>query len=189
MVRRQHLAVAPVILAADDGGIDVAAIEGGEEIAGIIEPDLDGERGIVCVEPRQQGWHLGASDMGGNAEREAAWPRGRQPRDGAIMCGEQVACGREEGGALCRQAHQARCALDQPVADLALEPLQLDADRTLRGAERFGRARKTPEVGDGHEGLHGIDVERGHVSHPELLSLKYLVIQFTNAQAVTSFLL
>ncbi|MGY3482796.1 hypothetical protein ACVW1C_000679 [Bradyrhizobium sp. USDA 4011] len=56
----------------------------------------------------------------------------------------------------------------------------------LRGAECLGGAREALEIGDGHESLDGIDIECGHISHPELLSLKYLVIQFTNAQAVTS---
>ncbi|MEZ0062380.1 hypothetical protein ABIF26_007923 [Bradyrhizobium elkanii] len=105
------------------------------------------------------------------------------------MRGEQFLRRGEESRALRRQAHQARCPFDQPVAELAFQPLQLDADRALRGAERFGGAGKALEIGDGHECLHGVDVERGHVSHPDLLSLKYLVIQFTNAQAMTSFAL
>jgi len=102
------------------------------------------------------------------------------------MRGEQFACRGEKLGALRGEADQPRRPFDQPVADLALQPLQLDADRALRGAERICGAGKAAELGNGHEGLHGVDVERGHVSHPELLSLKYLVIQFTNAQAATS---
>jgi hypothetical protein len=61
------------------------------------------------------------------------------------------------------QRDRPRRALDQPLADHALQPLQLHADGRLRGAERLGGAGKTLQFGDQQERLHGIDIQRAHV--------------------------
>jgi len=49
----------------------------------------------------------------------------------------------QERGAVGGQPHRPRRALDQPLAEHGLKPLQLHADRGLRGAERLGGAGKT----------------------------------------------
>src|SRR5262245_24153582 len=90
----------------------------------------------------------------------------RQPRDGTIVCGEKLAREAEKHRALSRQAHHARRAFYEPLADARLQPLELHADRTLRRAERIRCARETAQVRNPHECLNGIDVERCHVIYP-----------------------
>ena len=109
--------------------------------------------------------------MGGNAERKSATSRG-QTSDGAVMRSEEVARGIEEQRALGRQAHQPRRSLDQPVTEPVFQSLQLHADCALGGAERLSRAREALKIGNCHECLDGIHVQRGHLWHPSLLSLK-----------------
>src|SRR5262249_52891353 len=87
-----------------------------------------------------------------------------------------------------REAHQTRRALDQTISDPLLQTLQLHADRGLGGAQRLRGAGKALELGDGHESLHGFDIEDGHVRHPNLLSLKYPITQFQRDQGITNFL-
>ena len=177
MLRRQDLAVPPVIRPVDDRGVDLAAVERIQQIAGVVEPHFDRERRVVRAQSCQQGRHFRAADMGGNAQRETP-ADGGQPRHGAVVGREELARGFEEDGALRGKAHQPRRALDQLPADLIFQPFQLHADGALGGAEHVGRAREAAQVGDGHECLDGIDVERGHPIHPDLLSLKYETIQF-----------
>ena len=59
-------------LAADDRGVDLAAIEGIQQVTGVVEPDLDRERRVVGVQSRQQGWKLRSAHMGGDTESKAA---------------------------------------------------------------------------------------------------------------------
>lgn len=122
------------------------------------------------IEPRQQCRDFRASDMGGDAQCEAAAHR-RQAGNGAIVCREEVACGLEKHRALRRQAHQPGRALDQFLADALFQPLQLHADCPLRAAKSLGRTRKALKIGDGDECFHSVYVQR-HVSYPHLLSLK-----------------
>lgn len=76
MLGRKNLAVTPVVLPADDRRIDLAAIEGIEKVARIVEPHLDGEGRVMRVQPRQQCRNLRPRHMGGDAERKAAASRG-----------------------------------------------------------------------------------------------------------------
>ena len=76
MLGRENLAVAPVVLPADNRRVDFAAIESIEEVPRIVEPHLDGERRVVRIQPRQQGRHFGARHMGRYAERKTAASRG-----------------------------------------------------------------------------------------------------------------
>ena len=76
---------------------------------------------------------------------------------------DQRAGVRQERRAVGGQPHRARRALDQAFAEHGLQPLQFQADGGLRGAERFGGAGKALQFGDQQEGLHGIDIQRGHV--------------------------
>ena len=52
------------------------------------------------------------------------------------------------------QLDRARRAFHEPLAKHGLEPLQLHDDRGLRGAGRFGGARKASQFRDQQEGLH-----------------------------------
>jgi hypothetical protein len=103
------------------------------------------------------------------------------------MGGEKVARGVEEGGALRGQADEPRRPLDEPVSDALFEALQLHADRGLGDALCLRRSGEALEIGDGHEGPDGFDIECGHPSYPNPLSLKYPITQFQVDQAVTSF--
>jgi hypothetical protein len=67
----------------------------------------------------------------------------------------------EEAGAVGGEPDCARRALDETLVEECLEPLQFEADGSLRRAERFSCAREALEVGDQQEGLDGGDVECG----------------------------
>ena len=86
----------------------------------------------------------------------------------AVMRLDQRAGGDEERGAVGGQPYRARRAFDQPLAQGALQPLQLHADRGLGVAERFGGAGEAFQFGDQQEGLHGRDIQRG-MSSPILI--------------------
>lgn len=122
------------------------------------------------VEPRQQGRNLGAADMGGDAEPEAAADSG-QARDGAVVRGKEIARRLQEYFASRGKSDQPGRPLDQSLAKPVLKPLQPDADRALRAAERFGGTREAAEIRDGDERPHRFYVQR-HVSYLALLSLK-----------------
>jgi len=170
MLGRQHLAVAAVVPAPHDRRIEIAAIEGGEQVARVVKPDLDGQRRIMRTEPRQQGGYLGTADMGGDAEPEVA-ANSRETGDRAVVRGKQLARRLQEHRAARRKPHQPRRPLDQSFADPVFQPLQLDADRALCAAEGFGGAREAAQIGDSDEGSYRIYVQR-HVSYLVLLSLK-----------------
>ena len=89
---------------------------------------------------------------------------GSEPGDGAVVRGEEAPRAVQERRPLRRKAHQSRRPLDQSMPDPILQPLQLDADRALRGPKRLGRARKTVKVGDHDKGPDGIDIQREHGS-------------------------
>ena len=75
---------------------------------------------------------------------------------------QQAAIGQERC-AVGSQRDRPRRALDQPLADHALQPLQFHADGGLRGAERLGGAGKALQFGDQQERLNGIDIQRAHL--------------------------
>jgi hypothetical protein len=86
-------------------------------------------------------------------------PRRAVARQCAVVRFHQRAGMGQERRALGRQSHRARRALDQPLADHALQPLQLHADGGLRGAERLGGPGKAVQLGDPQERLHRIDIQ------------------------------
>lgn len=47
------------------GNVDFAAIKGVEKIVRIVEPNLDGKRGVMGIQPHQQCRQFGAADIGG----------------------------------------------------------------------------------------------------------------------------
>ena len=78
------------------------------------------------------------------------------------MCRQQVARAIEECGTVARETHQPRRALDQAAAEALLELLQLEAHRRLGRTRCFGGAREARQVGDQHEGLHGVEIQWAH---------------------------
>jgi 4-oxalocrotonate tautomerase len=88
----------------------------------------------------------------------------------------------EEGCARRRKLHVPGRSLDEPAAEPLFEPLQLQADRSLRRSHGFSRAREAVELGDAHESLHGIQVE-GAFDHFQALSLISISIAYQNNQA------
>jgi len=72
MIGGENLAVAPVVVAKDDRGIDRAAIVRIHQVTGIGKPYLDRKGRIMGIEPRQQGRQLGCADMAGDPQRKAA---------------------------------------------------------------------------------------------------------------------
>ncbi|VWB12479.1 hypothetical protein BST28156_00423 [Burkholderia stagnalis] len=75
---------------------------------------------------------------------------------------QQRAGGGQEHLAVGREFHDARRACEQRLAEVGFQPLQLQADGRLRGAERVGRAREAGEIGDQHERPHRIEVKDFH---------------------------
>ncbi len=69
----------------------------------------------------------------------------------------------QERRTLGGQRHRPRRTLDQPLAQHALQPLQLHADGGLRRAERLGGAGEALQFGDQQERLHRVDIECAHV--------------------------
>ena len=52
MLGRQHFAIAPVVLAKDDRGIDLPVVESIEQLAGVVEPHFDCQCRVMGIEPR-----------------------------------------------------------------------------------------------------------------------------------------
>lgn len=182
MIRRKDLPVAPVVLPADDTGVQFSTIEGVEQCARIVEPHFYRERRVMCIQPRQQRWNLRPGHMRGDAETEAARGRGSERRQSGFVRGKKVASPVEKDGAVGRKPDVTRRAFDQPLADPLFQAPQFDADRPLSGAKGLRRARETLKVGDGHESLDRLDIEGCHFDHPNLLSLKYSAISFLYRQ-------
>src|SRR6478752_2955828 len=101
------------------------------------------------------------------------------------MCSDQRAGALEERRAIRREPDRARRALDEALAEQRFQPLQLQTDRRLRRAERFGGAGEALEVGDQQEGLDGGDVER--CCHYDILSLLSTEIRYQNVKGRSSF--
>src|SRR5690348_8984812 len=91
----------------------------------------------------------------------------------------------EEAGAVGSEPDRARRPLDEALSQQRLQPLQLEADRGLRRAERFGGPRKALEIGDQQESLDGGDVECG--CHYDVLSLVSTEIRYQNEGRGSSF--
>ena len=73
---------------------------------------------------------------------------------------EELACRLDEDLALCRQTDLPRRAFDQPRAQPVLQPLQLDADRALRGPQHFSGAGETAMIRDHEERTDRVDFQR-----------------------------
>lgn len=182
MFRAEDLAIASVVFATNDTGVQLSTIEGVEQRARVFEAYLDAQARIVRVELCQKGRKFRTCHMRGDAEPEAARGRGSERRQRGFVRSKKVASGIEKDGAVCGKPDVARRTLDQPLADPLFQAPQLDADRPLRGAEGLRRSRETLKVGDGYESLDRLDIEGCHFDHPDLLSLKYSAISFLYRQ-------
>ncbi|EDT38751.1 conserved hypothetical protein [Burkholderia ambifaria MEX-5] len=117
--------------------------------------------GILPVQARQHGRQVGHRDVLADAERQPV-RAGRNRAERVVVRVEQRAGGRQEVFAVRRQLDDARRAREQRLAEMCFEPLQLQADGRLRGAEGVGGAREAREIGDQHERAYRIEVEDFH---------------------------
>ena len=167
----QFLAAAPAGFLPHDHRIEFAGIVGVEQIAR--KADGDGERQLRRhrVQPLEQGHQFRTRGMIADAERQLL-PRRRARPTSARSCASINARAlsrnaRTVGG----QPDRARRAFDQPLADHGFQPLQLHADRSLRGAERLGGAGEALQFGHQQEGLHRGDVERRSSSNIVIIDI------------------
>ncbi|VWC51411.1 hypothetical protein BLA15816_08008 [Burkholderia lata] len=113
------------------------------------------------MQAREHGRQVGHRDMLADAERQPV-RAGRDRAECVIVRVEQRAGGRQEILAVGGQLDDPRRAREQRLAEVCLQPLQLQADGRLRGAERIGGAREAGEIGDQHERAYGIEVKDFH---------------------------
>ncbi|VWB56069.1 hypothetical protein BLA23254_02570 [Burkholderia lata] len=113
------------------------------------------------MQAREHGRQVGHGDMLADAERQPV-RAGRDRAERMIVRVEQRAGGRQEILTVGRQLDDTRRAREQRLAEVCLQPLQLQADGRLRGAERIGGAREAGEIGDQHERAYGIEVQDFH---------------------------
>jgi hypothetical protein len=78
---------------------------------------------------------------------------------------ENTAGALQIAGADIGQRHRSRGPLQKPRAEAILQRRHQPRHRRRRQAELASRRRKTPEIGDGDEGLHGVDAIHGIISY------------------------
>ena len=161
-VHRQLLAAAPAAFLPHHHGVEVAGVVGIDDRARKADRHLKRQLRRHRVQPLQQRHQFGSACMIADPERQGLLRR-LVTRQRAVMRFDQRARMMQECGAVGGQSHRPRRALDQPLADHSLQPLQLHADGGLRRAERLGGAGEALQLGDQQEGLHGIDVQGAHV--------------------------
>ncbi|VWD17116.1 hypothetical protein BCO71033_02882 [Burkholderia contaminans] len=113
------------------------------------------------MQAREHGRQVGHGDVLADAERQPV-RAGRDRAQRMIVRIEQRAGGRQEILAVGGQFDDARRAREQRLAEMGLQPLQLQADGRLRGTERIGGAREAGEIGDQHERANGIEIKDFH---------------------------
>ncbi|KAH0442537.1 hypothetical protein KCU90_g1771, partial [Aureobasidium melanogenum] len=86
----------------------------------------------------------------------------RQGTERPLMRAQQIASRDKERVAIRGETHHARRAREQLLAEVGLQPLELQADGRLRGVERIGGPCEAMQVGDQHEGTHRIEIEDFH---------------------------
>jgi len=156
----ERFAATPVALAPHHDGVELAGVEGIDEIAGQADAHVEPQRAVETGDARQQRRQVGTGDM--IAETDGQPPHRRVAcAQGAVMRREQIACPRQKGGAVLGQPHRARRAFDEFEAEPVLEPLQLQADRRLRHADGLRGAGEARQIGDQREGADGVNIEGG----------------------------
>ncbi|VWB88397.1 hypothetical protein BCO37747_02892 [Burkholderia contaminans] len=113
------------------------------------------------MQAREHGRQVGHGDVLADAERQPM-RAGRDRTERMIVRIEQGAGGRQEILAVGGQLDDAWRTREQRLAEVGLEPLQLQADGRLRGAERIGGAREAGEIGDQHERTDSIEIKDFH---------------------------
>ena len=176
-VLRQLLAAAAAAFLPHHHGIEFAGIVGVQHLAR--KADRHGQRQLRRhrVQPFEQRHQFRPRGVIGDPERQLL-ARGRLARQRAVMGFHQRAGVEQERRALGGQRDRPRRALDQPLAEHALQPLQLHADGRLRRAQRLGGAGKALQFGDQQERLHGIDIQRAHAI------IRYIVITVMNRDKI-----
>jgi hypothetical protein len=114
--------------------------------------------------------------MVADADGEALAGAGKQG-ERAIVDLQKFAGVFEEGRAPRRKLHVPGRPLDEPAAESHFEPLQLQADRSLRRPHGFSRAREAAKLDDADESPDGIEVE-GTLNHFQALSLISISIAY-----------
>ena len=149
----EFLAAAPAAFLPHDDRIDPAGIVGIQEIARKADGHRERKLRRHRVQPLQQRHQFGPRRVIRDPERQLLAGR-MLSRQCAVVRLDQRPRPVGKCCAVGGQADRARRALDQPLAKHGLEALQLHADRSLRGAERFGGAGEAAQFGHQQEGLH-----------------------------------
>ena len=118
--------------------------------------------GIDRADPGDQRREIETGGVIGKADGEPPFRR-FAAREGAIMRRQEFACADEERRAVAGQPHRARRALDEAQPQPCFQPLELEADRRLRGAFGLRGAGEARQLGDQREGAYGVDVEGGRM--------------------------
>ncbi|CAM2157255.1 hypothetical protein PT2222_30371 [Paraburkholderia tropica] len=144
-----------------DYRVEPPLVELRQQLRAQTEMQCDHEAGIVRAQQRKLARELRVGDMLAQAERQP--PRVAAERaERALVRAQQIARGTQERVTVGREPHHARRAFEQLAAQMAFEPLELEAHGGLRGVERVGRAREAAQFGDQNEGAHGVEIERFH---------------------------
>jgi hypothetical protein len=144
-----------------DRRIEFTGIEGLEHRPRGIDVQTDHEARIGGVDALEHRGQFGADDVVADADGQAAM-LDREGADRGLMRGDQMARGAEKRAALRRQPDLPRGSLQKAPAETVFQPLDLQADRRLRGVQRLRGPGKTVQIGHQHKGLHRLDVERSH---------------------------
>lgn len=155
----QHRAVVAAGVQARDHGVQLPPVIALQQVARGADADFDQEFGILRVHARDQRGQLRAGHMVADADGQAL-PRFDRQGERALMRRHEFPGVFEKTGAARRQLHVAGRALDQPETEPVFEPLELQADRGLRHAQRIRCQREAAQLGDADEGLDGVQVQR-----------------------------
>ncbi len=160
---RQHplAAVAALIVAQRDGGVEPALVEFLQHVPRGSDPQIHDQTRLRPVEPAQQHRQFGADDIVADPDGQAPL-LGNKGVQRMTMGLDQAARRIEEQAALGRQADQPRRPLEQAAAETFLQPFNAQADRRLGRVERLGGAREALEIGDQNEGLDRLEIEGAH---------------------------
>src|SRR4051794_39202024 len=180
----QNLSVTAPDMQADDHRIELPPVEALKQVARRSDPDFDQQLRILRVHARDEGGEFWPRNMVADANGEALPGFGKHG-ERALVYLQEFAGVFEEGSALRGQLHIPGRALDEPTAEPLFKPLQLQADRSLRGPHGFSRAREAVELGDADERLDSSQVERA-LDHFGVLSLKSRSIAYQNSWAAPS---
>ncbi len=149
------------VVAQGDGGVEFVPIEGIERLARTGNADLQQRGGFGADHLPQQPWQFRAHDVVADADRQPA-RLGAERAERALVRGDELPRGGQEGVSVLRQADDPGRAFQQPAAQPVFQPLDLQAHGRLRGVHRLGRPREAFQVGGEYEGLYRFDVQHGH---------------------------